>query len=74
MSKRPCHSDNGDRFWSNKQGFLHRIHGPAMEDVDGFKRWLRDGLDHREGGGDAIEDPIPETRLPWVRTTIRSMT
>jgi hypothetical protein len=53
MGKRPDHSDNGDRFWSNKQGFLHRIHGPSMEGRPGPQRRRR-GRHRGPNPGDQI--------------------
>jgi hypothetical protein len=34
--------DNGDRGWRYK-GELHRLDGPAVEGVDGYKAWYIEG-------------------------------
>ena len=40
----------GDKYWRNKEGKLHRIHGPAIECSDGTKRWYKMGKLHRIDG------------------------
>jgi hypothetical protein len=42
--------ENGDKFWINKGGELHRLNGPAVEFSDGCKIWYCDGKLHRIGG------------------------
>jgi hypothetical protein len=42
--------DNGDRFWRNQNGHLHREDGPAIEWADGSKFWYLNGQLHREDG------------------------
>lgn len=41
---------NGDRFWLNEDGMLHRIDGPAVEENNGSKEWFFNGERHREDG------------------------
>lgn len=41
---------NGDRFWKNEKGQLHRIGGPAIEWNDGTKEWYINGNLHRVDG------------------------
>lgn len=38
----------GDKQWM-LNGQLHRLDGPAVEDIDGFKEWWVNGERHREG-------------------------
>ena len=38
---------NGDKFWRNKEGKLHRIDGPAVEYGNGAKHWYQNGVLHR---------------------------
>ena len=40
--------------WRNEQGQYHRIDGPAVECVDGYKAWYMNGQYHR-ADGPAIE-------------------
>jgi len=35
---------------NNKKGQLHRLDGPAVEMMDGFKAWFVNGKLHRQGG------------------------
>ena len=42
--------ENGDKFWRNKEGELHRIDGPAIECSDGDKEWYKMGKLHRIDG------------------------
>ena len=42
--------ENGDKFWRNKEGELHRIDGPAIEYSDGTKEWYKMGKLHRIDG------------------------
>jgi len=30
---------DGNRYWFNSKGLLHREDGPAMEHTDGYKKW-----------------------------------
>lgn len=46
MSRLKVHP-NGDREWKNSLKQHHRVEGPAMEDGDGTKTWLRRGFPHR---------------------------
>ena len=41
---------NGNRFWFNKSGDLHRVSGPAVEIHNGTKFWYVNGKPHREDG------------------------
>lgn len=42
--------ENGNRFWKNEAGQLHRTDGPAIEFANGNKEWYIDGICHREDG------------------------
>lgn len=42
--------ENGNRFWFNKEGELHRKDGPAIEMSDGSKEWYVNGERHRIDG------------------------
>ena len=43
--------DLGDKIeWRNKQGFLHRLDGPAIEWPNGAKAWYCNGVKHRLDG------------------------
>ena len=42
--------ENGDKYWRNKEGKLHRIDGPAIEHRNGNKAWYQMGLKHRIDG------------------------
>lgn len=42
--------NNGDQFWKNEEGLLHRLDGPAVEHADGSKEWCIDGKYHRTDG------------------------
>ena len=42
--------ENGDKYWRNKEGELHRIDGPAIEYGDGTKEWHKNGKLHRIDG------------------------
>jgi hypothetical protein len=46
----------GTRVWRNDAGQLHRLDGPAVEYMDGYRSWWIDGRFHRLDGP-AIEDP-----------------
>ena len=35
--------DNGDIYWRNQEGQLHREDGPAVEYADGSKEWWVNG-------------------------------
>jgi hypothetical protein len=40
----------GTRIWRNKEGEFHRLDGPAIEYVSGYKEWYQYGLLHRSDG------------------------
>jgi hypothetical protein len=42
--------DNGNRYWRNQDGQLHREDGPAFENARGAKEWWLNGRLHREDG------------------------
>jgi hypothetical protein len=42
--------ENGDKYWRNKKGKLHRIDGPAIELTNGTKYWYQNGVLHRIDG------------------------
>ncbi len=42
--------DNGDTYWCNKEGKLHRLNGPAEECSNGYKTyWVNGKLHNLEG-------------------------
>ena len=46
-------NDEGNKIWylpSKGRDYLHRLDGPAVEDVDGIKEWWVDGKFHRLDG------------------------
>jgi len=42
--------DEGNVFYYNEKGELHREGGPAIEYANGDKEWYENGKRHREGG------------------------
>ena len=40
----------GNRFYYNPAGEIHRIGGPAITVADGTKVWYQNGMMHREDG------------------------
>ena len=42
--------DDGDKYWLNKAGDLHRLDGPAVIGLDGRKSWYLNGQRHRLDG------------------------
>jgi hypothetical protein len=46
----------GNKYCRNSKGQFHRIDGPAIEGLDGFKAWYVNGKRHRVNGP-AIEYP-----------------
>jgi hypothetical protein len=48
----------GNQFWYNDQGDLHREGGPAVIWKNGEQGWLRNGLFHREEGPALIKPNI----------------
>ena len=42
--------EDGITNWYNSNDQLHRIDGPAIEDIDGYEAWLRNGKFHRIDG------------------------
>lgn len=47
--------ENGNKFWLNSNGDLHREDGPAVIKTNGIKEWWVNGERHREDGP-AFED------------------
>jgi hypothetical protein len=41
---------NGNRYYHNKNGDMHREDGPAFESKDGWQVWYINGRKHREDG------------------------
>jgi hypothetical protein len=41
---------NGNKYWYNEQGYLHREDGPAIERVDKSKEWWINGKLYRDDG------------------------
>lgn len=50
------HVYKGDIYYTNHEGFLHRLDGPALEKADGTKMWFVNGLQHRLDGP-STQDP-----------------
>ena len=42
--------EDGNKFWYNEQGKLHRVDGPAIKWWNGDKAWWSHGKLHREDG------------------------
>jgi len=73
--------EDGNKFWENENGLLHREDGPAIEWASGIKEWFVEGKRHRENEA-AYEGlngyklywlngkKIEEKDLPWPRCTI----
>lgn len=40
----------GQKVWENPDGWVHREDGPAIERLDGTKKWYQNGALHREDG------------------------
>ena len=46
-----CITDsNGNKEWKNQEGQVHRVDGPAIERVSGYKSWYLNGKYHRIDG------------------------
>ena len=43
----PFINEYGTKYWKNDKGKLHRIDGPAIEDINGSKFWYINGKRHR---------------------------
>ena len=41
---------NGEKYWEDKNGSLHREDGPAYDHPNGHKKWLIHGKYHRVNG------------------------
>jgi hypothetical protein len=51
MSESICKTDtNGNKYWCNDNGELHRTDGPAIERKDGQLEWWVNGELHRTDG------------------------
>jgi hypothetical protein len=46
----PAIDEYGTKWWVNSMGQFHREGGPALEYIDGSKRWYINGELHREDG------------------------
>jgi hypothetical protein len=42
--------ETGDKVWRNSKDVVHRTNGPAVECVNGTKKWCVDGRLHRLDG------------------------
>jgi len=50
-NKSICHIDSErNKFWKNKQRQYHRLDGPAIKCINGYKAWWVNGKLHREDG------------------------
>ncbi len=52
----------GNKRWKNKEGYNHRVGGPAYEGINGTKAWWINGTRHREDGP-AVE--CPDGTFEW---------
>ncbi len=43
-------NQEGNKYWKNKDGKLHRLDGPAVEWLNGYKAWYENGVLHRLDG------------------------
>ena len=43
-------SGNGNKYWKNSLGQLHRLDGPAIEYAHGSEVWYKNGKKHRING------------------------
>jgi hypothetical protein len=50
MDERTKIDNDGNKYWINEKGELHREDGPAIEYANGDKFWYKNGLIHRENG------------------------
>lgn len=50
LTLRKVVDNNGDTIYLNKDGYLHRINGPAVVYHTGSEKWYRNGHLHREDG------------------------
>ena len=41
---------NGDKHWFNQNGQYHRLDGPAIERLNGYKAWFQNDQLHRLDG------------------------
>lgn len=56
-------TDNPDMsHWSDPEGRLHRVDGPAVETSDGYQAWYRHGILHRDDGP---ARQFPDGRQQW---------
>lgn len=62
----PSETDSeGNRFWRDENGQLHREDGPAFVRASGIRGWLRHGQPHREDGP-AFEDSDGSPLSWWL--------
>ena len=54
----------GNKIWTNKEGVLHRLGGPAYEDIDGTKQCWQNGERHRLDGP---EIELADGRKGWCK-------
>lgn len=52
----PGTATSESKIWSNSDGLLHRLDGPAIERADGRKEWWINGKRHRVDGP-AVHNP-----------------
>jgi len=55
----------GNKYWTKKNGLLHRLDGPAIEWANGHKEWYKNGWIHRLGGP-AVEH-VDGRKEWWIR-------
>ena len=56
---------DGDVYYYNALGQIHRVYGPAIEYADGTYVWQQNGLRHRLGGPAVV---CPSGYRAWFQT------
>jgi len=56
--------DYGTKIYTNSKGQFHRLYGPAIELVNGDKKWYKEGELHKTDG--PAEEYSDESKFWWV--------
>lgn len=64
MSSKMTIDEEGNEFWFNEKGYLHREDGPAIECRNGYKAYYKNDLRHRIEG--ASVEYIDGRKEWWV--------
>lgn len=66
-------ASNGDCFWRNSEGQLHRDHDlPAIQFANGTKHWMQFNVLHRDNDEPAVVQPFASGELRiWVNRGLR---